>query len=94
LRRYAICSGGTPKCSASSLSGLCATAAVESVDLAAVEDRHGAEENPPWLVVGLGRGVSVTATRGHRRADPDGVLTLADAVAELEPALKPATKLA
>src|SRR3954468_19516926 len=48
-------------------------AAVERVDLASVEDRHGAEENPPLLFVGLGRGVSVAAVRWHRREDPDGV---------------------
>jgi hypothetical protein len=62
--------------------------AVESVDLAAVEDRHGAEEDPPLFLVALGRGVWVAAAGGHWREDPDGVLAFADAVAELEPGLK------
>jgi hypothetical protein len=67
-------------------------AAVEGVDLAAVEDRHGAEENAPLLVVGLGRGGLVAATRGHRREDPDGVFAFADAVAEFEPGLEAGDK--
>ena len=62
-------------------------AAVEGVNLAAVEDRHGAEENPPLLLVGLGRG-GRSRRRGHRREDQAGVLALADAVAELEPGLE------
>src|SRR3954447_363371 len=57
-------------------------AAVESIDLAAVKARPRAEETPPLLFVGLGRGVSVEAVRWHRREDPDGVLAFADAVAE------------
>ena len=62
-------------------------AAVERVDLAAVEDRHGAEEHPLLLVGSSAEGRRRGGGR-HRREDPDRALALADAVAELEPGLE------